>query len=712
MQRQHRSGAVESEKGGGSGLKWAVAILLAFAAWIAAGQEPYVEPAAVRLAARAAGLDALDTVPIPPVANRGQFLQPGPAARAAAIALGKALFWDTQVGSDGQACASCHFHAGADNRVRNQVSPGLLNVDRSRQTVFDPTRSSAGGPDETLTGADFPFHALQDPLELDFGRRVVLFDSDDVVSSQGAFSASFQGVGLSLIPGLPILFPAPPGDQGSAFVDPVFNLLQPNARDVADNTRRVEPRNTPSVINAVFNYANFWDGRAHNLFNGVDAIGPLDPGARIWVADPLGLTVQRQQVRIPNSSLASQAVAPPTNTLEMAFFDRPFPLVGRKLFNAIPLGQQRVDPTDGVLGVHSRAALGQNGLLVPYAQLVQLAFRPAYWNAPLFRTSEGYSLMEANFSLFFGMSVQMYEETLVSDRTPFDRFMKGDDAALTQPQLQGLTAFVNRGRMPDGTSRNPPEVDAVLAAYARQGATLGAGNCVSCHAGPELTRASVSAVTGGGGLALVQKTGSPALAGGIVSPGGAPALSDRAFSNIGVRPNPEDLGRGGTQGGYPLSFTRQALDPRLRFLLPAGTALPCRPGVDCPAKLQVDGAFKIPGLRNIELTGPFMHNGGIADRADVFRFYLRRSDFGDRNIGELDEEMAFIDLTAADAVIGLYQTSLTDPRVRNEQAPFDHPEIAVPDGGTAGAPRWRRIPAVGAGGRPAKGLPPLTTFQP
>jgi len=29
--------------------------------------------------------------------------------------LGKALFWDMQVGSDGvQACATCHFDAGAD----------------------------------------------------------------------------------------------------------------------------------------------------------------------------------------------------------------------------------------------------------------------------------------------------------------------------------------------------------------------------------------------------------------------------------------------------------------------------------------------------------------------------------------------------------------------------------------------------------------------
>ena len=46
--------------------------------------------------------------------------------REAAILLGKALFWDMQVGSDGiVACASCHFHAGADNRFKNQLSPGL-----------------------------------------------------------------------------------------------------------------------------------------------------------------------------------------------------------------------------------------------------------------------------------------------------------------------------------------------------------------------------------------------------------------------------------------------------------------------------------------------------------------------------------------------------------------------------------------------------------
>ena len=44
--------------------------------------------------------------------------------RPAAEILGKALFWDMQVGSDGvQACGSCHFHAGVDNRTRGQLNP-------------------------------------------------------------------------------------------------------------------------------------------------------------------------------------------------------------------------------------------------------------------------------------------------------------------------------------------------------------------------------------------------------------------------------------------------------------------------------------------------------------------------------------------------------------------------------------------------------------
>ena len=55
--------------------------------------------------------------------------------RAAVIALGRSLFWDTQTGSDGdQACASRHWHAGVDARIPNTLSP------RGHSNAFGPQR--------------------------------------------------------------------------------------------------------------------------------------------------------------------------------------------------------------------------------------------------------------------------------------------------------------------------------------------------------------------------------------------------------------------------------------------------------------------------------------------------------------------------------------------------------------------------------------------
>jgi hypothetical protein len=38
------------------------------------------------------------------------------------------MFWDLQAGRDGKACASCHFHVGADARITNQLSPGYNDI--------------------------------------------------------------------------------------------------------------------------------------------------------------------------------------------------------------------------------------------------------------------------------------------------------------------------------------------------------------------------------------------------------------------------------------------------------------------------------------------------------------------------------------------------------------------------------------------------------
>ena len=122
---------------------------------------------------------SLNALPVPEPPNLGDFVVDKPAA----IALGKALFWDLQASSDNlMACASCHFHAGADNRLKNQMNPGQAGG----SNTFDLTPTGKKGANYTLTAADFPFHRLSDPNDRD---SVVLFDSDDVIGSSGVFNS-------------------------------------------------------------------------------------------------------------------------------------------------------------------------------------------------------------------------------------------------------------------------------------------------------------------------------------------------------------------------------------------------------------------------------------------------------------------------------------------------------------------------------------------
>lgn len=142
-----------------------------------------LNPDSVRNAAAASGLTSLGNVPLPEIPNLAEFLNPEPQATAAAIVLGKSLFWDMQAGSDGQACASCHFHAGADNRARNQLTPTGATAGFTPEGG-DPENPFFGDnllgvpgfpqfqPDYTLLATNFPFHQLQDPEENNFFSRV------------------------------------------------------------------------------------------------------------------------------------------------------------------------------------------------------------------------------------------------------------------------------------------------------------------------------------------------------------------------------------------------------------------------------------------------------------------------------------------------------------------------------------------------------------
>ena len=613
---------------------------------------------------------------VPGPSNLGDFVRDPVMARA----LGKALFWDMQVGSDGvQACASCHFRAGADPRSRNQVSPGLKHMP-------DPELSytTGGGPNHQLSASDFPLTRLATP-----GVRGGLdsaTDSNDVVSSQG------------------IHHPA--------------SLVDPLGFQVGGvNTRRVEPRNTPSVINAVFNHRQFWDGRAENVFNGVNHLGERDPAARVFRADDPARPLE-VRVALSNSSLASQAVAPIISDIEMAAPGRTAQEVGRELAEgqrkqgkkvaAIrPLAKQQVAETDSVLGTMSRWP--QKGLdFNRYDQMIKAAFHEKWWRSSkvirvnadgtttLVAKNKGecgtsncsaneYSLMQYNFALFFGIAVQAYEATLVADDTPWDRFRR-QHAAASDPALNPWD-----NPSPDHISRQ-----ALFGAHLFNDRTRGATNirCSNCHEQAELTDASARRIADLG--AVRNRDGN---------------VIDRGFNNIGLRPTAEDLGVGGRDAFGPLSHTRRAFPG----------AVPADFGGPVTKGFGVEGAFKIPSLRNVALTAPYFHNGEARSLHEAVELYSRGGNV--HPVVAMDgtpiEPLGVPALTPdeIDAIVAFLE-SLTDERVLFRRAPFDHPQLFVPNG-HPGSPsgvtdangdgladdRMVIIPAVGAeGGMPLPGF--------
>lgn len=523
--------------------------------------------------------------------------------RPASEILGKALFWDMQVGSDSvQACGTCHASAGVDHRTKNQLNPNHLGGDTQL--------SVHAAPDGELVPEDFPFRKLGNPDLPSEGdpNQVVVRDSNDVMSSMGVRFRKFGNIP-----------PIGTGSYGpaSAGIKPLLPDLVANTADAETDPiplfqglRRVEPRNTPTINSAAFNFDNFWDGRARHDFNGGSTAGPSDPQFHLWIdpggpnadggnlqgarnrhfrpvedpTDPEEVEVAEQPVRIRFSSLASLATGPALSDFEMSFAGRNWPKIGKKLlqgdvpnaqpqssaatqFTVTPLANQLVDVSDSILGAFSNqggstcnalgraVANGKPGLCISYGDLIRMSFIRELWqnttrhldgsqsicSQPMLNGRrdpadpancdpfDGYVLannsgtadpaqrndfrqIEANFSFFFGMSVQIWQQLLIPDDTPFDRFMDRNPLAanaVAQPGEQGtlppnmvaplvgpLDLIPNFGEdeifgfdifaganltaaLPLGSKRNPTG----------EGSNpfLRTARCMLCHLGPEQT---------------------------------------------------------------------------------------------------------------------------------------------------------------------------------------------------------------------------------
>ena len=661
---------------------------------------------------------SLKGVPIPPVPGLLDGNNPIIVDRDMAIALGKALFWDTAVGSDGYACASCHFSAGADTRSKNQLAPGGKFSTLSTATTFQTTASgNKGGANYTVKKSDFPFFQMSDPL--DPGSNII-FSSDDVMGSSGTFAGLYSAI----IPGNYALSGATDStDVCARSVDPVFHVG-------ATGTRKVTPRNAPTVINSIFNHRNFWDGRANNVFNGSNNWGDRDPNAGVWVKTSL-TTVKKQRLELINSSIASLATAPPLNDTEMSCTNRTFKDLARKLLNRYALAGQTVHYEDSALCQYSNSSNNpdpnnlQQGLFFNYMDMIGMAFNPDYWSYPQ-RGAFGapaqvgaipYTQIEANFPMFFGLSIQMYLSTLVSDQSPFDqspRDKNGLPTTFTGSQLNGLNVFVEQ-------------------------------HCSECHIGATFTTASVAT-----NAQLVQTNpnafgvGTPnpiRTSANVISRKASLAgitLMDTGFSNDGTADDGADLGLGGVDDfGHPLSFSLQYLqylagnsagvyDVSVSTIKPCNFQIPfalnvtsnipstftqadgiianatsgCitpawayQPTVSAvkkqlvyPNSLKalavVNGIFKIPSLRNVELTGPYMHNGSMSTLDQVIEMYTRGGNFSPPGLdfsGVFPNGDLQVSQQSRTDLVNFLQT-LTDNRVRYQQAPFDHPSLTISTG--------------------------------
>jgi cytochrome c peroxidase len=158
-----------------------------------------------------------------------------------------------------------------------------------------------------------------------------------------------------------------------------------------------------------------------------------------------------------------------------------------------------------------------------------------------------------------GKALAAFQETLVSRRTPFDDFRD----ALEKNDLEGI-------------ARYPAAAQKGLKIFA------GKGNCSLCHFGPRFTNGEFA------------DTGVSFFAGnGKVDSGRHAGITKLKESSLNL------LGRYNDDVSRSTATSTRHVEPQHRNF----------------------GEFRVPSLRNVARTAPYMHNGSLATLQDVVKFY-------------------------------------------------------------------------------------------
>jgi cytochrome c peroxidase len=157
-----------------------------------------------------------------------------------------------------------------------------------------------------------------------------------------------------------------------------------------------------------------------------------------------------------------------------------------------------------------------------------------------------------------GKALAAFQETLVSGRSPFDDFRD----ALSRGDVSAM-------------KRYPAAAQRGLRIF------VGRGNCSACHVGPNFTNGEF------------QDTGIPFFVRGGVDPGRHGGIRKLEANPLNLLGDYND-----DASGASAVKTRQVALEHRNF-----------------------GEFKVPSLRNVALTAPYMHNGSLATLADVVRHY-------------------------------------------------------------------------------------------